>query len=92
MVCDNDADVAVFKFGDDILNIFHGDGVNAGEGFVQENELGVYGKGTGNLAAAAFTSGELNAQGFADLGEIELVYKAFHAGHALFLGHILCGR
>ena len=87
MVRDDDADVAVFELGDNVLDVFHGDGVNAGEGFVKKDELGIHGKGAGNLAAAALTAGELDAKGFAHLGEVELVNEALHAGDALLLGH-----
>ena len=92
VVCDDDAYVAVLQFCDDVLDILHGDGVNAGKGFIQEDEFGVYGKGTGYLAAAALTAGKLDTAGFTDLGEVELIYEPFHTLYPLGLCHSLCGR
>ena len=67
VVRDDDTYVAVLEFGDDLLDVLNGDGVNAGKRLVQEDELGVYGKGAGYLAATALTAGKLYAQGFTDL-------------------------
>ena len=87
MVGDDDADVAVLEFGDDVLDVLHGDGIDACEGFVQEDELRIHGKGAGDFAAAALTAGELDALGLADLGEVELVDELLQAGFPLGLGH-----
>src|SRR5215831_5920134 len=40
MIRDQDADVALFKLFDDLLDILNRDRVDAGERFVQENESG----------------------------------------------------
>ena len=91
MVRNDNADVAVFQFGDDVLDILHGNRVHPGERFVQENEFRVHGQRAGNLTAPAFTAGELDAEGFTDLGEIELRNQAFQPLLALGTGH-LAGR
>ena len=88
MVCDDNADIAVLELRDDVLDVLHGDGVHAGEGFVQEDELRVHGEGAGNLAAAPLAAGELDALGLADLGEVELVDELLQAGFPLGLGHL----
>ena len=56
MVGDEDPDVFLFQFEDNTLDVFHGDGVNASEGFVEEDELGIDGEGAGDLCPSAFTA------------------------------------
>ena len=91
VVCDNNADIAVFQLCDDVLDILHGNGVNPGKGLIQEYEFGIYGKGAGYLAAAALTTGKLDAAGLTYLGEVEFIYEPFHALYPLGLCHSLCG-
>ena len=87
VVGDDDADIAVFQLRDDVLDVLHGDRVDPGEGFVQQDELRVHGEGAGDLAAAAFTAGELDTLALAHLGEVEFVDEPFQALLPLGLGH-----
>ena len=88
VVGDDDADVAVFEFGDDVLNILDGNRVNAGKGLVQQDELRVDGQGAGDLAPAPLTSGELDAEALAHLAEVELIDELFQTVAALLFGHL----
>ncbi len=44
--------------GYDGLDLFYGNGVNAGKGFVEQYEVGVYGQGARYFGAPAFATGE----------------------------------
>ena len=56
VVGDENADVAVFEFPDDVLDVFHGNRVYAGEGFVEHDKLRVDGQAAGNLCAPALAA------------------------------------
>ena len=58
MVGDQDADIPVFEAGYYGLNIFHGDGVHTGKGFIQQNEFRVHGEGTGDFGPSPFPATE----------------------------------
>ena len=77
MVGDEDADVAVFELPDDVLDVFHGDGVDAGEGLVEHDELGLDGQTAGYLGASALSSGQLVAFVLAYFLEAELMDECF---------------
>ena len=51
------ADAARFEEVDDFLDVDDGDGVNAGEGFVQEDEARLHGEYAGDFDASAFAAG-----------------------------------
>ena len=89
MVGDEDADVALGEGFDDVLDVLHGDGVDAGEGFVEEEEHGVVGQSAGNLGAAAFAAGELDALAVAYVLEAELVEERLELGLLLVGGEVL---
>ena len=76
VVGDEDADVLVLQFPDDLLDVLHGDGVDAGKGFVQHDELGVDGQAAGNLRAAPLAAGQLVALVLAHLLDAELGEQA----------------
>ena len=50
------ADAARFEEVDDFLDVDDGDGVNAGEGFVQEDEARLHGEYAGDFDASAFAA------------------------------------
>ena len=77
MVGDEDADVSVLEFPDNVLNVLDRNGVNTREGFVEHDELGVDGETTCNLRASALTTRELVAKILADFLEAELSNQAF---------------
>src|SRR5690606_37825289 len=52
MVGDKDAYILVLQVRNDHLDVFHGDGVNAGEGFVEKDETGLEGQGACYLCTA----------------------------------------
>ena len=89
MIGDDYADVAEFELGDNVLDILDGNRIHAGKWLVKEDELRIDGKRAGNLAAAAFSSGELDAERLAYLGEVELVYQGFEPVVAILARHPL---
>ena len=52
VVGDEHADAFVPQLIDDALDVFHGDGVDPGEGFVEQDEGGAGREGTGNFSAS----------------------------------------
>ena len=72
-----------------VLDILDGDRIDSCKRLVKEYELRVYGKRTGNLAAAALSSGKLDTLALAHLMEVELVEQVFKALLALLLGELL---
>ncbi len=89
VVGDKDADVAFLEFEDDVLDVLHSDGVDAGEGFVEEKEHGVVGERTCDFGATTFAAGELDALALTDVAEVELLYQGVEFLAALFLVEIL---
>ena len=77
MVGDKDADVFLLEFIDDVLDVLDGNGVNAGEGFVEHDEFGIDGETAGNFGASAFAARELVAEVFPHFLEPELGDEAF---------------
>ena len=72
MVCDNDADISVFQFLDNALDILHGDGIDSSKRFVEQNELGIGSEAAGDLHTATFTALEVVALVAAHLLDVEL--------------------
>ncbi len=58
VVGDEDADAAVFEIEDDLLQLQDLNGVDAGKGFVEEEEIGVDDEGAADLDAAALAARE----------------------------------
>lgn len=56
VIGDENADIFLFEFGHDLLNVFHGDGVNACEGFIEEDEFGVGCQGAGDFGSSTFST------------------------------------
>ena len=82
VVGDQNADAAGLEVEDDLLQLEHGNGIDAAEGFVEEDKAGLDAKTAGNLDAAAFATGQRIAAGGADVAKVELVDKALGAGSA----------
>ena len=72
VVGDEDTDVAVFQFPDNLLDVAHGNRVDAGERLVEHDELRADGQTAGNLRPSALTSRQLVALVLAHLLEAEL--------------------
>ena len=83
VVGDEDADALVFEVEDDALDFEDLFGVDAGEGFVEQEEAGFDDEGAGDFDAAAFSAGEHVAFRLAHLVETELVDERVHAGAAV---------
>ncbi len=58
VVGEEDGNAAVAEAADDVLDAVNGHGVDAGEGFVEQDDFGVAGEGTSDFEAATFTAGE----------------------------------
>lgn len=61
----------------DLLDVTNRDRVDAGEGLVEQNELGVGRQGAGNLHAAALTTGQAHAEAVGDMVDVELLQQVF---------------
>ena len=72
MIGDDDTYVFFFQLFDDSLDIFHGNGVNTREGFVEQDKFRVGGKTAGNLNTATLTAGEVVSLVAAHLLDVEL--------------------
>jgi hypothetical protein len=55
-------DVAFLEEADDLLDIEHGDRIDAGERLVEQNETRIGGQGTGDFDSPALTSGQEAAE------------------------------
>ena len=91
VVGDDHADVHRLELGDDVLDVFHGDRVDAGEGFIEQDKLRVDGQRPGNFAAAAFATRELDTLALADFLEAELVDQRLEPLQPVFFveaGHL----
>ena len=86
MVGDQHADLALDQVADDSLNVQYRNRVDAREGFVQENELGVRRQGAGDLHAPAFAARQRDPETVADMADVKFLDEFFH--HALSFGAI----
>ena len=71
VVGDEDSDALLFEIEDDLADVVDGERVDAGEGFVEEDELRLGCETAGDLDAAAFTAGKGVAAGASDVGDAE---------------------
>ena len=76
MVGDENANIAVFQFPDNLLNVFHCDGVDTGKRLVEHDETGLDGKTTGDFASTTFATTQLVAFVLAHPAQAELADKA----------------
>ena len=83
VVCDQDADAARFQIEDDLLKFEHGDGVDAAERLVEQNEVRLDAERSRDLDAASFATRQSVAARSADVRQIELLDQPFGAGAAL---------
>src|SRR5271163_2960394 len=61
-----------FKLTDFALEVFDGDGIDTGEGFVEEDERGVGDQGASDFEFSSFTAGKSERFLMAGFGEAEL--------------------
>ena len=71
------------------FDIDNGDGVNAGKGFIQQDEFRVSGQRAGDLDAAPFTTGERLAETIAQVLNVKLLHQLFRAIFALLVAEIV---
>ena len=86
MVGDEDADVTVFQFPHDKLDILHGDGIDTGKRLVEHDELRFDGQTTGNLRPSALTARQLITLVLAHLFQTEVCDEALQDLYLFFAG------
>ena len=84
-----DRDAAIAKSADDVLDTVNGDGVDAGEGFVKQDDFRVAGESAGNFKAATFTAGERAGTLGAFFVEAEFAEELAGAFDGLLAGEFL---
>ena len=90
MVGDEEGDAAIGEAADFGLEVFDGDGVDAGEGFVEEDESGVGDECAGDLEFAAFAAGAGAGLVAGLFGEAELFEESGGALLAVGAGQVEC--
>src|SRR4030095_6675357 len=78
MICYQYADVFIFQPSNDRLNIFHRNGVNACEGFVEQNKFWVNGKGSCDFCPSPFTPAQQIAVTFTHMMKSELIQQRLY--------------
>src|SRR5579875_1493745 len=73
VIGDQDADAARLEVKDYLLQLEHGDGIDAAEGLVEQDELRLNAERPGNLHPPALAAGERVAARGADMAKVELV-------------------
>ena len=71
------ADAARFEEVDDFLDVDDGNGVDAGEGFVQEDEARLHGEYAGDFDASAFAAGQGRGGVVAQVADVEVGKQFF---------------
>src|SRR5580700_987291 len=85
MIRNEYTDAGTGEVANDFLEILDGEGVDPGEGFVEQNKMRLESKGTGDFEAAAFTAGQ--SVGFAGTHRFEAhLHEEFFEAIALLLG------
>ena len=87
MVGDQDTDTALFQVRNDGLNIGNRDRVNAGERFVEKDEVRLDGKAARDLHAAALPARQLAAFAFPNVLYVKFLQKALQLRLTFFFGH-----
>ncbi len=91
MIGDQDGDAVGTQPADHLLDAVDGDRVDAGEGLVQEHDLGVGDQGPGDLQAASFPAGERQRFCLSQLSDVELLEELIApaaAGRAIHPQHL----
>lgn len=77
MVGDENAYVAVLQFPHNVLNVLHGNGVNARKWFVEHDKLWVDSQTASNLSTSALTARQLVAKVLAHFLQSKFGYQTF---------------
>uniref|UniRef100_A0A1I7Y9Y7 RNA polymerase beta subunit n=1 Tax=Steinernema glaseri TaxID=37863 RepID=A0A1I7Y9Y7_9BILA len=91
VVGDQHADALGLEVVDDLLDVAHGDRVDTGERFVEQDELGRGGQCPGNLHPAPLTTGQAHAQVVADVADVKFLQQAFKLLAATIAVEFLAG-
>src|SRR5690606_15767371 len=91
VVGDQYTDAFGFQVLDDLFDVAHRDGVDAGEGFVEQDELGCAGQRAGDLHPAPFATGQAHAEAVADMGDVEFLEQPFQGCPTAFGVEVLAG-
>jgi hypothetical protein len=83
VVGDEDADSLLFEVEDDLADVVDGQRVDAGEGFVEEDELRLGRQAAGDLDSAAFTARKGVAASASDVGDAEFFEQLIETGEPL---------
>ena len=89
VVGDQHRDAAAAQVVDDAHDLAAALGVDAGEGLVEEHQLGLYHQSAGDLKAAALAAGKAGGAGIAQMGEAEFAEQLVEAGGALLQRAVL---
>src|SRR5690606_16346160 len=73
VIGDEHADSAGRQMLHKLLDVGHCDGVNTGEGFVQEHEVGLARKGAGDFEAATLTTGKRDGWRLSQVADVEFL-------------------
>ena len=85
VIGDENADPAAFEMMNEKLDIADRDGIDSGEGFIEEHEGRSPRQGAGDFAAAAFPAGQRDGGCFAEPLDVKLFEQGFKFGGASFL-------
>ena len=84
MVGNQHAEAAVAQVFNNTFDVDNGNGVNAGEGFIKQDEFRISGQRAGDFNAAAFTTGERLTETVAQVLNVKLFHELFRAIFTLF--------
>src|ERR1700678_1045755 len=82
VIGDEDSDSARFQVKDDLLQVEHGNGIDAAEGLIEQEKAGLDAQAAGDLDAAALTARKRVALGRANVAQVQLLNEALGANVA----------
>src|SRR3546814_8988213 len=78
MVRDEDADIALLQFGDEVADVGDRDGIDAREGLVEGHDRWIGGERAGALAAAPLAAGERPGRRVAEMLDLKFARSEEH--------------
>ncbi len=88
VVGDEDADPFAFEVADHRLDVVDGQGIDVGEGLIEQKQGGLDDEGAGDLKASALSAGEAAGFFLGEGGEVELAEEDLEAVFALLGGDV----
>src|SRR5262249_52455281 len=89
VIGDEDSDASFLEEPDDLLYIQHRDGIDAGEGLVEQDEAGTGRERSRDLDAPALAAGERERGRLTQMRYVEVAQQAREPGFDLLLGEVL---